>query len=105
MESINQERGIADIFRVFFAACALGALLLAGPAGASGGPLDLNTATAAELAELPGIGASRAQAIVERRDAVPFAAVEELLAIRGIGDSVYAGLRERVVVEQAAEVR
>ncbi|MEO2168697.1 MAG: helix-hairpin-helix domain-containing protein [bacterium] len=105
MESINQERGIADIFRAFFAACAVGALLLAGPAAASGGPLDLNTATAAELAELPGIGASRAQAIVERRNAVPFAAVEELLAIRGIGDSVYAGLRERVVVEQAAEVR
>jgi competence protein ComEA len=58
-----------------------------------------------ELAELPGIGPSRARAIVERREAVPFERVEELLAIRGIGDSVYAKLRERVVVEETVAMR
>lgn len=63
--------------------------------------LDLNKADVAELARLPGIGPVRAQAIVERRQAVPFARVEELLAIRGIGDATFAGLRERVQVGES----
>jgi competence protein ComEA len=107
METINKEYGLAEGLRAFFAACAVGAMLLAAPAtaAASDGPLDLNSATVVELAELPGIGPSRARAIVERREAVPFERVEELLAIRGIGDSVYAKLRERVVVEEAVAMR
>lgn len=48
-------------------------------------PLDLNTATAAELAQLPGVGASTAKAIVQFREkSGPFERVEDLLAIRGI---------------------
>ena len=48
-------------------------------------PLDLNTATAAQLAQVPGIGASSAKAIVLfRQKSGPFERVEDLLAIRGI---------------------
>lgn len=48
-------------------------------------PLDLNTATAAQLAQVPGIGPTTAQAIVRfRQKSGPFRRVEDLLAIRGI---------------------
>lgn len=77
---------------------ALGLLLGAGRAGYALVPLDLNRASVEELAELPGIGPARAGAIVARREAVPFERVEELLAIRGIGEAVFARLREQVQV-------
>src|SRR5690348_818706 len=48
-------------------------------------PLDLNTATAAELAQVPGIGPSTAKAIVQFRDkSGALERVEDLLAIHGI---------------------
>jgi comEA protein len=48
-------------------------------------PLDLNTATAEELQQLPGVGPAMAKAIVDfRQKSGPFRRVEELLAIRGI---------------------
>ncbi len=51
-----------------------------------GYPLDLNTATAADLEALPGIGPHTAAAVLADRDAQgPYAAVEELARVRGIG--------------------
>ena len=48
-------------------------------------PLDLNTATLEELQQLPGIGPTRAKAIVHFREkSGPFRRVEDLLVIRGI---------------------
>lgn len=48
-------------------------------------PLELNTATAEELQQLPGVGPGMAKAIVDfRQKSGPFRRVEELLAIRGI---------------------
>jgi competence protein ComEA len=61
--------------------------------------IDLNTASAGELDELPGIGPQTAAAIVEHRTRNgPFLAVDELLDVRGIGPSKLAALRERVRV-------
>lgn len=51
--------------------------------------LDLNTATAEELDTLPGIGPVKAAAIVSDRAANgPFAAVEELVRVKGIGPGI-----------------
>jgi len=48
-------------------------------------PLDLNSATAEELQQLPGVGPGMATAIVDfRQKSGPFRRIEELLAIRGI---------------------
>lgn len=67
----------------------------AGPAA----PLDVNTASAAELDALPGIGPVLAGRIVETRDAHgPFAAVDELVEVPGIGDAVLERLRPLVRV-------
>ena len=72
-----------------------------GPAGESAdGRLDLNTATAEELETLPGIGAVRAQAIVDYRERQGgFATVEDLLSVSGIGEKTLEGLRDLIKVE------
>lgn len=70
--------------------------LLAAPAFAA---LELNSATEAELDALPGVGPSRAQAIIEHRTKNgPFASVDELRNVKGIGDKTFAELKPLLVV-------
>ena len=62
-------------------------------------PLDLNSATEAELMELPGIGEELARRIVEyRENNGPFSAVEDIMQVSGIGERKFAGLKDRVTV-------
>lgn len=61
--------------------------------------LNINKATVQELVSLPGIGAVIAKRIVEYREAKPFASVDELLEVKGIGEKKLAKLRELVTVE------
>ena len=66
-------------------------------------PLDLNTATAAQLEQLPGLGPAAAQAIVNfRMKSGRFQQVEDLLAIRGISQRKLDQLRPYVTVRAAA---
>lgn len=71
-----------------------------GPARpADDAPLDLNRATAEELEELPGIGPSRAAAIVEHRERNgPFAVPGDLRGVPGIGEATFQNLAPLVVV-------
>ncbi|MGM9662947.1 MAG: ComEA family DNA-binding protein [Oscillospiraceae bacterium] len=67
-------------------------------------PVNINTATAAELMALPGVGEVLAQRIVEYREANgPFASAEELLNVKGIGESKLEAMRELVITEEAEE--
>jgi competence protein ComEA len=61
-----------------------------------GGPININTATAAQLEQLPGIGPSRAQDIIDNR---PYESVDELDSVSGIGPATLEELRPYVVVE------
>lgn len=66
---------------------------------APAGPIDLNRATAVELDTLPGIGPSTAQAIIDHRDSNgPFASVDDLEAVRGIGPAKLDAIRDLVRV-------
>ncbi len=57
-------------------------------------PININTASAAELQQLPGIGPSMARAIVRHRARNgPFRRLEELLIIRGISRAKLRRLR------------
>jgi competence protein ComEA len=67
-------------------------------AEASGGKVDVNTASAAELASLPGIGASKAAAIIAEREKKPFGSVDDLERVRGIGARTVEDLRAKVSV-------
>jgi len=51
------------------------------------GPIDINTATAAQLQTLPGIGEVIAQRIIDYRETNgPFSSVGELIKVKGIGE-------------------
>lgn len=70
-----------------------------GADGAPAAPVDLNTADAAELEHLPGVGPATAAAIVAHREASgPFRSVDDLLDVRGIGDAKLEALRAAVTV-------
>ena len=62
-----------------------------------GEKLDLNSATAAQLQLLPGIGEKLSAAIVAwREEHGPFQKVEELLQVPGIGEKRLAEIRDLV---------
>lgn len=62
-------------------------------------PLDLNAASAEELAGLPGIGEVLAGRIVEyRREHGPFGTVEDLARVSGIGEKKLTELEGRITV-------
>jgi competence protein ComEA len=69
-----------------------------GAPGGAGGPVDLNSATPAELDRLPGIGPVTAQKIIDARAEKPFATVDELRERKIIGQSTFDKLRDLVTV-------
>lgn len=65
-------------------------------------PININTATAEELTELPRIGEVTAERIVKwREENGPFASTEELMNVQGIGERVYERIRPHVTVGDA----
>ena len=67
-------------------------------------PVNLNTATATELMQLPRIGAKTAERIVAfRKQHGAFTRAEDLMNVKGIGEKSFARLRPHVSV--SASVR
>ncbi len=77
-----------------------GELPAAGALGSdSAGPIDVNTASASQLDELPGIGPSLAAAIIAfRTEHGPFATLDALEQVPGIGPSKLSRLRSHATV-------
>jgi competence protein ComEA len=68
-------------------------------AATTAAPLNLNTATLADLEALPGVGASTAKLIIEHRQKTGgFKKVEELMNIKGIGEKSFLKLKSLVTV-------
>jgi competence protein ComEA len=62
-------------------------------------PVNLNTATPAQLETLPGIGAAAAKRIVEyRQKNGAFKKIEELMNVRGIGEKSFLKLKPLIAV-------
>jgi competence protein ComEA len=60
--------------------------------------VNINTASVNELTELPGVGPAKAAAIVEERERKPFASVDDLTRVSGIGDRMLEQLRDKISV-------
>jgi len=68
--------------------------------GQVGGPVNINTASQAELETLPHIGEAIAGRIIAYREANgPFNQIEDLQEVSGIGDKTYADLRDLIAVQ------
>ena len=62
--------------------------------------VNINSATEAELTTLPGIGPSKAQAIISYRDEFGrFQTVDELKNVSGIGDKTFEKLKEFITIK------
>ncbi|HXM49419.1 MAG TPA: ComEA family DNA-binding protein [Pyrinomonadaceae bacterium] len=62
--------------------------------------ININTAPAAELEKLPGIGKGLAERIIEHRERFgPFRRIEHLIIVRGISDRRFRALRDLITVE------
>ena len=106
-EQLNLAARLADGERVYVPR--VGEVVPAAPASSAGGgegnggdmgaPVNLNTADAAELETLPGVGPTTAAAIIEHRERDgPFTSVDDLLDVRGIGEAKLEALRDHVTV-------
>jgi competence protein ComEA len=78
----------------------------AGAKPAAAASLNLNTATAAQLEALPGIGKATADRIVEyRQKSGSFKRIEDLMNVRGIGEKAFLRLKPLVTVGAAGAER
>ena len=100
--SVNLARLVVDGEQIAVGVAAAPGAPPAG-AGAAGPPsstaVNLNTADAAALEGLPGVGPVIAQRIVDWRTANgPFRSIDELGEVSGIGDSILAQVRDHAVL-------
>jgi competence protein ComEA len=92
--------------RLFVAGLLMATLLVAASVSVVSGEeklVNINTASAAELAELKGIGDAKAKLIIEYREKNgPFKSVDDLRQVKGIGEKMVAQLRPSITTGQPA---
>src|SRR5262245_7794045 len=69
------------------------------PAAASSDVINLNTASALDIAALPGVGPKTADLIVQYREKNgPFKKIEEIMNVRGVGEKSFLRIKDRLTV-------
>ena len=58
--------------------------------------VNINTASLEQLQTLPGVGESKAKSIIEYREKQKFKTIEDIKNVTGIGDSLFAKIKENI---------
>ena len=102
LAAINLARVLSDGEQLHIAAMGETAPPAGGPVSpgaATAGTVNINTASQAELETLPGIGPTKAQAIIAHRTQHgPFARIEDIQNVTGIGEKTFESLRSMIRV-------
>ena len=104
LDRLNLAAFVSDGQRIFVPEVGEAEPVVSGSVAGTGsvrnvGPVNLNTADGAVLETLPGVGPATAATIISHREANgPFATVDALVAVRGIGAATLEQLRDLVVV-------
>jgi competence protein ComEA len=100
----NTHKGLAAVLTVALLVTSLsGAFAQTAPAKAK---VNINTATQAELESLPRIGPKVAQRIIEfRSQNGNFKKVEDLMKVKGIGEKIFAQLKDLITVGPEAQTK
>ena len=96
--------------RILIALFALASFLPAQPAhkkeaakkemAAAAGPIDINTANAAALKTIPGIGDAYSAAIIKNR---PYKGKDEIVSKAGVPQATYDKIKDKIIAKQAAK--
>lgn len=76
-----------------------------GAAVALEGQININTASAAELEQLPGIGPAIAERIVSYRTEHPFQQRNHIMRVKGIGAKTFDKIKDFLIVEGESTLR
>jgi len=99
LDRVNLAERVHDEDQIYFPEVGEENLPSTSRGGSGEGLININTASAAELERLPGIGPALAQSIVDFRQAHgPFGTVEEIMDVQGIGQGVFEDVRELITV-------
>ena len=98
-ESVNLAEVVTDGMQVVIPNRAEAEAAAKQMAESAAGLVNLNTATKAQLMELPGIGESKAEDIIHYRETVGgFRTIEEIMQVPGIKDAGFRKIKDRIAV-------
>ena len=92
---------MSKLFSLLTLAALALSLGLSSPAHAKAleGVVNINTASVSELTLLPGVGKAKAEQIVQYRQAKPFASIDDLKNIPGLGQKRIEAMRSHVTLQ------
>ena len=99
-EAVNLADWVSDGQKVYFPREGEAAEESAAQSQAASGLVNINTADAAQLCTLPGIGESRARDIISYREANgSFESCEDIMKVPGIKTAAYEKIRDKITVK------
>ena len=96
---MKKMKSIIIVCTILFLALSVSGLSAAEEAG----KININTASADQLAQLEHIGAQKADKIIEHREQAPFKTIEEITLVKGIGQKTFEKIKGSITVGDALE--